>query len=172
MRTQIALNEKLRSDISNYLTKILVLFSRLDPDAKTRNLPDTIHEFVKVVRRLEQLEHNYPEFVQIFAENIEIREKHSKVFIIPNTILNDPSLNGIKNALTLYLDPLVKRYSVEQQQFVKNELRNKKDISRKRILLENMRNDCKMMGQLCSAHNIPVFNNLITWCEMELSGLG
>ena len=172
MKTQLALNEKLRSEVSNHLTKILVLFSRLDPDAKTRTLSETLHEFVRVIGKLEQLEKKYSEFGKILAENIEIREQHSKVFVIPNTILNDCTINGIKKALTLYLDPLIRRYSVEQQKYIKSELRYKKDVQRCRVLLSNMRSDCKIIGQYCSAHNMPVIENLFTWCEMELSGLG
>lgn len=157
--------EKLKTEVSIHLTRILVLFGRLVPDTTARYLPMTVNLIVPLIRELTELEKKNPHVRTLLKESIEIREKHSKVFVIPPQLLADPSIEGLRASMCALSDPLIERYCQEEKQFLESALLEQKTPEG---FLARAMEDCDLMLRICTLSNVDRLIAFRNWCREKL----
>ncbi|HEY6159891.1 MAG TPA: hypothetical protein VI112_01675 [Bacteroidia bacterium] len=151
-----------RTEVSVNLTKILVLFGRLGPDTNARQLPATLAHIEPLISELEQMRLKDPAFDLILRQSIEVREKHSKVFRIPQVLLADPTIEGLRSANAQLAARVVRSYC-RMTKKIFQELGAKAT----RELLTETVNDCRLIASALREEE-PKLIELLYWCEMEL----
>jgi very-short-patch-repair endonuclease len=162
------MSENTRTQISIHLTKILVLFGRLNPEYNPRQLPLSVHLILIHLRELEQLDAEEEEFKALFRESVEIRENYTKVFVIPVTLLNNPTLEGLKQVISELVDPLVYRYCVEEKKALSAEVDGSKHPDDIRLMLSRTRENCRLLQSVSRTANAKFLQELQSWCESGL----
>ena len=161
--------ENVRMLVSVQLTRILMLFGRLNADYNARYLPITVNSSLILINELEQVEKRYYGFSEIFFENIERREKHSQVFNIPSSLQTDPTISGLRAAMYKLASPLIKNYCEEDKNFLHSlEIGLPKKI--RYILLSRTKNNCEFLSVFCLPKDAGLVSALKAWCENELLG--
>src|ERR1051326_1009533 len=151
-----------RTEVSVNLTKILVLFGRLGPDTNARQLPATLAHIAPLLGELEKMRAKNPEFDLILRQSIEVREKYSKVFRIPQVLSADPTIEGLRTANAQLAARVVRSYCRETKKIFQ-ELGAK---ATRELLFETV-NDCRLIASVLREEE-PKLIELMYWCEMEL----
>jgi hypothetical protein len=162
--------ENIRILISANLTKILMLYGRLNTDYNARYLPITVNSTLTVISELEQLQEKHGNFSEILHENIERREKFSTVFNVPSFLQMDPSINGLRSATYKLASPLIKDYCKEDKTFLMG-LETNIRSGIKHFLFSRTRNNCEFLSVFSQSKDTALINDLKEWCEMELLNL-
>jgi hypothetical protein len=158
--------ENIRIKVSSSLTKILMLFGRLQPDYNIRYLPVTVSSLQGLIGELEQLEKKYYGFPEILKESIERRERYSRVIRIPGEVLGNPGTKGMRQALYQLSCPLIKSYCEKEKEF----LISSADISEQMRLrlLDRARHHCELLFAWCYPEDSIHLLELKDWCSAEI----
>ncbi|MCE3226413.1 MAG: hypothetical protein K0S32_964 [Bacteroidetes bacterium] len=162
--------ENIRIVISTHLTKILMLYGRLHGDYNTRYLPVTVSSILMLISELEILEKKYYGFSDILAENIERRERYTNVFHIPSALQNNPSVKGLKGALTELTDPMLSSYCAEDKKFLQS-LGVNISLKTKQALFQRTLKNCDLLKSYSIGDSVKNLNDLKSWCEAEYNKL-
>jgi hypothetical protein len=154
-----------------HLTKILVLFGRLNPEYNSRQLPLTVHLVHIHLRELDQLEKENPSFGDMFKESVEIRENYTKVFVIPYSLLSDPTLHGLVKVITELVDPLVRKYCEEERRALSVEIDGSKHADDIILMLKRTWENCRLLQKVSQPGSIKQLLALQVWCEAGLKRL-
>jgi hypothetical protein len=165
------MSENIRTQISIHLTKILVLFGRLNPEYNPRQLPLTVHLILIHLRELEQLETDNHEFGVSFRESVEIRENYTKVFVIPFLLLDEPTLGGLRKVISELVDPLVGRYCEEERKALSQEIDNSRHTDDVRLMLSRTRENCRLLRTVSLPPSAKKLSELQVWCDYGLEKL-
>jgi hypothetical protein len=160
--------ENIKVIVSTNLTKILMLYGRLSSDYNARYLPVTVSSIIHLINELEEIEKKYYGFSEILQENIQRRENYSKVFFIPGSLQEMPSINGLRLSLYSLMKPLIKNYVREEKQFLQYEMKSPASEKTKRLLLNKARNNAEYLMTYCEAADTLLLNEFQNWCESEL----
>jgi hypothetical protein len=158
--------ESIRIRVSSSLTKIVMLFGRLQPDYNIRYLPVTVSSIQSLICDLEQLEKKYYGFQEILKESIERREKYSRVIRIPGHLLCNPGTKGMRQSLYQLSCPLIKSYCEKEKEF----LISSAEISEQtRVrLLDRARHHCELLFAWCYPEDSIHLLELKDWCSAEI----
>jgi hypothetical protein len=168
MTTEVLGPGNIRTNISTNLTKILMLFGRLQPGYNVRYLPVSVNSILYMISELDQIEKKYFGFSEILQENIERREKHSRVFSTPPALRSNPSVKGLRLALYELTWPLIKNYCAEEKNFLTSGAgKNVSKTTRTSLLARTQRN-CELLFAWCLPQESILLLELKLWCEEEL----
>jgi hypothetical protein len=158
--------ENIRIKVSSNLTRILMLFGRLQPDYNVRYLPATVSSIQDLVGEMEQLEKKYYGFSEILKENIERRDKYSKLIQIPCHLRANPGTKGMRQSLYLLTCPLIKSYCEKEKSFLISSV-DISDQTRLR-LLDRARQHCELLFAWCYPEDSIHLLELKDWCSEEI----
>jgi hypothetical protein len=143
-----------------------MLYGRLNGDYNTRYLPVTVSSILMLITELEHLEKKYYGFSDILAENIERREKYSKVFLIPEALQKNPSAKGLRYALSDLTIPLLSSYCSEDRKFLEN-LGPSISVKTRRALFQRTIKNCDLLINFCGDKASNTLHALKQWAETE-----
>jgi hypothetical protein len=121
-----------------------------------------------LITELEHLEKKYYGFSDILAENIERREKYSKVFLIPSALQSSPSAKGLRDALSDLTIPLLSSYCMEDKKFLEN-LGSTISLKTRRALFQRTIKNCDLLINFCGEKAPETLHELKQWAEAQVA---
>ncbi|MGZ3900629.1 MAG: hypothetical protein ACXVO9_11110 [Bacteroidia bacterium] len=159
--------ENIRVLVSTQLTKVLMLYGRLNSDYNPRYLPITVNSILLIISELEMLESKFDDFAEILRENIERRERYSNVFMIPDALVNSPDTKGLRKAMQDLAAPLIKSYCVEDRIFLTT-LSEQVSLKTRNTLLSRTMRHCMLLLASCRGEDLDTIEDLGNWCKSQL----
>lgn len=161
--------ENMRILVSAHLTKILMLYGRLDSNYNARYLPITVGSLQLLINELEVIEKQNPTFKDILKENIDRRLNFSNVFLIPESLRINASIPGLRAGIRELAGPMINDYCKQDRLFLSN---LDSIISEKtRITLFNRtKRNCELLKFCCNDKDVEILNSLKSWCVSETEG--
>ena len=160
--------ENMRILVSSHLTKVLMLFGRLNLDYNPRYLPVTVNSIMLLINELEMMEKNSAEFSEILSENINRRVMHSNVFMIPVALKDNPDTKGLREATRELAAPLVKSYCIEEVMFLTT-LSEPISPKTRSALFSRAKRNCEILRDLCNDEDVQDIEDLKDLCCKEIS---
>ena len=167
--TEVLGLEHVRKHVSAHLTEILTLFGQLRPDYNVRYLPGTVSAIASMIRELELIEKKYYGFSEILQENLESTEKHSRAFLIPDSLRRAPDLRGLRTALYELTWPLIKSYCREEKEFLVAGPGVSVSSKSRKTLLKRTRRNCEQLFAWCLPQESILLLELKVWCENQMA---
>ncbi|MBA3664226.1 MAG: hypothetical protein H0W61_08465 [Bacteroidetes bacterium] len=161
-------SENIRTLVSTHLTKVLMLFGRMDSDYNPRYLPVTVSSVLVLLNELEMMGQKFEDLAGLLKENIERREKFSNVFLVPPTLLTQPDLQGLRLAMCELAQPLIKSYCEEEINFLKT-LDEQVSTKTRNSLFSRARRSCGLLKGCASKEDLIDLCALQDLCERELA---
>jgi hypothetical protein len=161
--------ENIRILVSAHLTKILMLYGRLDLDYNARYLPVTVSSLNSLINELEVIEKQNAELTAILKENIDRRINFSNVFLVPEVLRDNPTVSGLRAGLAELAAPIVAEYCEQDRMFLANLDPVISERTRATLFNRTKRN-CELLYFCCREEDRERLKDLREWCELELEG--
>jgi hypothetical protein len=166
--TEVLGFEHIRVQVSAHLTRIFLLFGRLDPHQNVRYLPVTVHSILSMIKELELIEKKYYGFGEIVRENIECRDKFLYGFDIRPLLIHNPTVKGLRAALYGLTCPVIKAYCKAEREFLVFGPGGGSSIATRQTLLKRTKKNCEDLFAWCLPEESILLLELKTWCEEQM----
>lgn len=161
-------DEAVKSDVSFAITRLLLLLGRLKTGYNARYLPVTVNSLQNLLRILEEKEVKSLEINNYISEIILRKEKFCKVFRIPDTLRDNPTISGFRSTISEICDTYITDFCKEERRFIGTQ----SDYTLRLFLAQRAKKYCELLEQYAGSENQIVLGLFHTWCDFQLSESG